>query len=298
MYVMLLLGMMVSALVFGIALVEFSPGRLVQVIQSAALVTIILNGVAMWKQEIRDPRRRPSVEPDPTFRESWDLFCQGTRTRRRLMIVGVGTMAFAMADVLLEPFGGQILSMSVAATTKLTALLALGGLFGFAYASKQIGAGADAYKMAQTGALVGLPAFLFVILAAPTGMQALFLLGNFMIGFGGALFGHGTLTATMQKAPDSQAGLAIGAWGAVQATAVGVGMALSGAIRDVVNVMVGAAEGVWGLASTATGYLAVYIIEIVLLVVTILAILPLVSRMRQRRPIESVTTDETHQSTV
>jgi BCD family chlorophyll transporter-like MFS transporter len=133
MYVTLLVGMMVSALVFGMALADFSPGRLVQVIQGAAVCAIVLNAVAMWKQE---PRRRHQSQtvraPDPTFRESWATFCESEHAVRRLVIVGLGTMAFGMADVLLEPYGGQVLNSSVSATTKLTALLALGGLLGFA----------------------------------------------------------------------------------------------------------------------------------------------------------------------
>ncbi len=284
MYVMLLVGMMLSALLFGAALRDFTPGRLVQVIQSAALITIVLNAAAMWKQETRNPPRgRAAPDPDPSFRESWAMFCSGDDTRRRLVIVGIGTMAFAMADVLLEPFGGQILSMSVAATTKLTALLALGGLIGFGFASRQVGRGADPYRMSQAGAVIGLPAFALVIAAAPLGVTALFLAGNFLIGFGGALFGHGTLTATMQRAPKAQAGLALGAWGAVQATAVGVAMATSGAIRDLVNVLWGAGEGLWGLGGAATGYFAVYAIEIALLLVTILAILPLIRGIGRKR---------------
>ena len=282
MYVMLLVGMIVSALLFGAALRNFSPGRLIQVIQGAALVTIVLNVVAMWKQETRQRRPKPTV-PDPTFRESWNEFCRGGQTRRRLAIVGLGSMAFAMADVLLEPFGGQVLSMSVAATTKLTALLALGGLIGFAFASRQVGRGADAYRMALLGALVGLPAFMLVIAAAPLGMTALFLAGNFLIGFGGALFGHGTLTATMQRAPASQSGLALGAWGAVQATAVGVAMAVSGALRDVVTTS-WSGNGFWGLGSEASGYFTVYAVEMALLVVTVVATLPLIRSLgRQRR---------------
>ncbi|MFM8465270.1 MAG: PucC family protein, partial [Burkholderiaceae bacterium] len=43
MYVMLLLGMMGSALMFGIALAEFSPGQLIRVIQAAAVLTLVLN---------------------------------------------------------------------------------------------------------------------------------------------------------------------------------------------------------------------------------------------------------------
>ena len=54
MYVMLLLGMIVSAFVFASVLEDFSPGRLIQVIQGCAITTMILNVLALWKQETRD----------------------------------------------------------------------------------------------------------------------------------------------------------------------------------------------------------------------------------------------------
>ncbi len=276
MYVMLLLGMIVSALVFGVALTDFSPGRLVQVIQSCAVAALVLNVVAMWKQETRRPARGAApAAPDPTFGESWARFCEGRHAVRRLVVVGLGTMAFGMADVLLEPFGGQVLQLTVATTTKLTALLAFGGLVGFGFAAHVLGRGADPYRMTRNGALVGLPAFSLVIGAAPLGLPSLFLLGNFLVGFGAAVFGHGTLTVTMSRAPKEQAGLALGAWGAVQATAAGVAMALSGPIRDVVNALVG--EGSWllGLPGAASGYVTVYAIELALLVVTVVAAQPL-----------------------
>jgi len=285
MYVMLLIGMMISALLFGAALRDFTPGRLVQVIQGAAVITIALNVIAMWKQELRNPPRgRVEVPQDPSFSESWAEFCKGEHARRRLAIVGIGTMAFAMADVLLEPFGGQVLSMTVASTTKLTALLALGGLLGFGWASRQVGQGADPYRIAQLGATLGVPAFALVIAAAPFGLISLFLAGNFLVGFGGALFAHGTLTATMNRAPKEQAGLALGAWGAVQATAVGVAMAMSGAIRDLVNWIWGASDGLWGLSGVAMGYFTVYAIEIGLLIITLLATLPLMRSKASRDP--------------
>lgn len=277
MYVMLLLGMMGSALIFGAVLANFSPGRLIQVIQGAAVTTMFLNLIALWKQETRRPRRGAApLAPDPSFRESWDSFCEGEHALRRLVVVGIGTMAFGMADILLEPFGGQVLHLSVGATTQLTALLALGGLLGFGYASRVLGRGGDPYRMANQGALIGLPAFALVILAAPWGASGIFLLGNFLIGFGGALFGHGTLTATMNRAPRHQAGLALGAWGAVQATAAGLGMAFSGTLRDLVNTLLGGYSGPWGLPGIANGYLTVYGIEMALLLVTIAATLPLV----------------------
>ena len=284
MYVMLLVGMIASALLFGAALADFSPGRLVQVVQGAAVLTVLFNIIAMWKQETRNPPRGAAPRaPDPSFSESWASFCQGEDAVRRLVIVGVGTMAFGMADILLEPFGGEVLHLTVAVTTKLTALLALGGLLGFGFASHVLGRGADPYRIAQRGAWIGLPAFALVIVAAPTGLTGLFLAGNFLIGFGGALFGHATLTATMNRAPKHQAGLALGAWGAVQATAAGVGMALSGVIRDLVNAANWTIEGPWGFASAAHGYIVVYLIEIALLVVTIAASVPLIRRLVARR---------------
>ncbi len=279
MYVMLLVGMIASALIFGVALADFSAGRLVQVIQSAAVASIVLNAVAMWKQETRRPPRGAAAPaPDPTFRESWARFCKGEHAVRRLVIVGLGTMAFGMADVLLEPYGGQVLNWTVAATTKLTALLALGGLLGFALASHALGPRSNPYRLAHNGALIGLPAFALVIIAAPFGLDGAFLIGNFLIGFGAAIFGHATLTATMSLAPREQAGLALGAWGAVQATAAGLALAFSGTIRDLVNAGFGTTGEVWGMARAAGGYITVYVIEIILLLVTIAALYPLIRR--------------------
>ena len=273
MYVMLLLGMIVSALGFGYALGNNSSGRLVQVISSCSLITMILNGVAMWKQETRNPPRgRRPATAEPTFSESWAKFCEGQDTVRRLVIVGIGTLAFGLAEVLLEPFGGQVLRLSIASTTKLTALLATGGLTGFAYASYVLNRGDDVYRVTQKGVIFGIPGFLFVLVAPRLELIVLFLVGNFLIGFGGAIFGHATLTATMNRATKSQAGIAIGAWGAVQATAAGLAMALSGVLRDVVNAIFSSnARG-----DVAIGYNAVYVLEIVLLVVTLWATIPLV----------------------
>ncbi len=284
MYVTLLVGMLISSLVFGYVLESFSPGQLVKVIQGAAVVTVLLNFIAMWQQETITRGQPQNTTPDPTFSESWKRFTSGSNAIRQLVIVGVGTLAFGMADVLLEPFGGHVLHLSVSATTKLTALLAFGGLLGFGLASRILGNGGDPYRMVLSGALVGLPAFAFVMLAAPLDITALFLLGNFMIGFGAALFGHGTLTATMNRAPADQAGLALGAWGAVQATAAGIAIAFSGVVRDLVNNAVAASNNeLWGIA---TGYVAVYATEMVLLVITVIAAYPLV-RNRVQTPAAS-----------
>ena len=71
MYVMLLLGMIVSALVFGIVLSDFSPGALIQVIQGCAVATLVLNVIALWKQEPRSRLRRGKLQETPSFSQAW-----------------------------------------------------------------------------------------------------------------------------------------------------------------------------------------------------------------------------------
>ncbi|QMW21518.1 PucC family protein [Sandaracinobacteroides saxicola] len=279
MYVMLLLGMIVSALAFGMALSDFSPGRLVQVIQAAALLTAVLNGVAVWKQE---PRRARSRAPEPVvrFKTAWRRLVGGEGALRHLVIVSLGTMAFSMEDVLLEPYGGQILGLAVAETTRLTAALAVGGLFGFALASHVLSRGADAFRLACAGVCIGIPAFVAVIAADSFDSAALFAFGTAAIGFGAGLFGHGTLTATMNRAAPGQAGLALGAWGSAQATAAGLAIALGGILRDLVASVSG---------DQALGYHAVYALEILLLGVTLAVAAPLLRPLLARsfgRPTE------------
>lgn len=267
MYFMLLVGMILSALMFGFLLQDFSPGALIRSIQGAAVLTLVLNVTALWKQEARTKRLGNPHEEDVDFVSALKLFTQGDQAMRRLFSVGVGTMAFSMGDVLLEPFGGEILRLAVSETTLLTALLALGGLTGFAWASHVLSRGADPFRMACSGAWVGVPAFMAILVSAPQASLLLFALGTLCIGFGAGLFGHGTLTATMNHAPPGQAGLALGAWGAVQATAAGLAMGLGGIIRDLMALVV----------DSGTAYASVYCLEVVLLLITLLAMNPLIA---------------------
>jgi BCD family chlorophyll transporter-like MFS transporter len=285
MYVMLLVGSIASALVFGALLQDFSPGRLVQVIQGAAVATLLLNAIALWKQEGRDPRRFSRPRSEPTFRQAWATFLDGGGARRRLLAIGLGTMAFGMQDVLLEPYGGQVLGMAVGDTTWLTATLAAGGLLGFGIASHVLGRGADPARMSAAGAWIGIPAFVAVILAALAHSVALFVSGALLIGLGAGVFGHGTLTLTMKHAPREQIGLALGAWGAVQATAAGIAVALGGIFRDLVGGLARSSAFGEALSGPATGYAFVYGLELVLLVAAIVVMTSLIDRRRtQPRP--------------
>ncbi|MBM7068599.1 PucC family protein [Actibacterium sp. 188UL27-1] len=277
-YVMFLVGMGVSAVIIGALLQDFSQLRLIQVVQGTAVVTILLNLVALWRQEIVKPMTKAErAEPRPKFTDAWADFARGGQAGRLLAVVAIGTMGFNMQDVLLEPYGGEILGLSVAATTMLTAVWAVGALAGFGYAARLLGQGHDAYRMAARGILVGIGAFSAVVFAAPLNSPALFFAGAIGIGFGGGLFAVATLTAAMTMPAHGIAGrgLALGAWGAAQATAAGISIFLGGAIRD----LVGATQWTEQLGP-ATAYSVVYHVEIGLLFLTLAALGPLVRTAR------------------
>jgi BCD family chlorophyll transporter-like MFS transporter len=279
-YVMLLAGVLVSSLGFGALLADFKQVKLIQVIQGAGLLTMVFNLVALWKQEARDPALTSVLigTAIPKFRESWRAYTADGRATRLLVIVGLGTAAFGMQDILLEPYGGHILKLSVAGTATLTALLAGGALAALALASRWLYHGGDPYGLAAISCVAGMFGFAGVILAEPRHSDLLFRFGAILIGFGGGGFSVATLIAAMGLESNEQNGLALGAWGAVQATAGGLSIALGGLLSDTVTAL--AANGVItpALMSPALGYNVVYSLEVLLLIATLVVMAPLLRR--------------------
>ena len=277
-YVMLLLGMTVSALVLSALLEEYSAKRLIEVIQGAAVVTIALNFIALWKQEARNPKLTAHDREYPTFSEMWESFSEGQRTMRLMIAVGLGAAGFSMQEILLEPYGAQVLGLSVSATTMLTALFAVGTLLGLALASRLLSRNTDPMRVAGYGVLLGIFAFGAIVYSAPIESAFLFRLGTTLIGAGGGLFVVGTMTKSMAMVRDGNSGIAVGAWSAVYATATGLGLAIGGYLKDGVSSL--AASGGLGNAfdQISVGYIFVYHIEILLLFCALVAIGPLVGR--------------------
>lgn len=281
-YVMLLVGMTIAAFTIGNLLAYFTATKLVQVIQGAAVLTIVLNIVALWKQEARNTAVTMSSEPNASFADIWASFTSQPNTKRLLLAIGLGAMAFAMQDALLEPYGGEILGLSVGSTTALTGAWAMGALVAFAYCANRLSAGSDPLRLAGFGAVAGVAAFLMTLFAAPLSSASLLFVGASIIGFGTGLFSVGTMIAAMGLAQKGSEGLALGAWGAVQASCAGLGIAFGGLIRDGMAYFA-MADGLGStLADRATGYGTVYCLEILLLLVTLVVLGPVIGLGRSQ----------------
>lgn len=282
MYVMMLFGALISAVVLGTLLRDFTPMRLIQVIQGAAVFTVVCNFVALWKQEARGPSTLVVGDEvlRPKFREAWQTFVAGGNAVRLLVATGLGFFAFNMQDVLLEPYGGEILGWSVAQTTSLTGIAAAGALLAFIVAARMLERGSDPVRVAALGAVIGVVSFVAVIFAAPLNSSGMFLGGTFLMGMGEGLFAVGTLSTAMGIRDATQHGIALGAWGAVFATSEGLSMTVAGLIRDALTRAVADGSITGPLADPSVPYSVVYHIETLLLFSTLVALGPLVRLVR------------------
>ena len=277
-YSMLLVGMIVSSTVFGLVLSAFSPQRLIQMVQGCAVMVAVLNLASLWKQEARGAKR--GRREAGGFAQSWRTLMKQPQMRRFLWTLGLGTLAFNMQDIVLEPYAAEILKLDVGMTSALTALSSGGALLAFMLSARWLSGGLHACRLASLGVLLGLPAFAMVIFSGPLEAAWLFRIGVGLIGFSGGLFSVGMLVTAMSLGDARLGGLVVGTWGAVQATSAGAAMALGGALRDGVSVL--AMSGALGeaLVTPITAYSFVYHLEIYLLFVVLVALGPMLRSSR------------------
>lgn len=263
---MLILGTVISAIIVSALLVEYSHQRLIQVMQGSAVTFVILTVIALWQQE----RLRPdgSIDSDlETVRVRLSLWesvrlLGGQKVLQGLFgVIFIATMAFATHDVLLEPYGGQVLDMSVSATMQLTALWGVAMIVGVLLAAWFLWRQISPALLIGLGCAVGLMGFGIISYASDAALVEPFRVGVSLISMGRGLFLVGSVILVMSLTDVSHAGLFLGVWGIVQGIAQGIGTIGGGLIRDVAQYQTG---------SVVLGYTVVYTTSLVLLLSVIL----------------------------
>lgn len=275
-WMMLVLGTIVSSLVMSVLLQRYSHPQLISVMQGSAIVFVLLAWLALHNQERLKPNGQlaTTVEDVPIRATLWQSLrvLAGQRALRGLFVVlFVATTAFGTHDVLLEPFGAQVLGMSVSATTQLTAFWGVAMLLAIALAGVWLRQRRSPLLLIGGGCLVGVAGFMLVNLSIPTHSTAVFRSGVWAIGMGRGLFLVGSVTLVMSLADSGHVGLFLGLWGVMQALAQGIGLLGGGVLRDTI-----------GAVDIAAGYAAVYGLSGVLLLLA-LALLGALRLGRQLR---------------
>ncbi len=253
-WVMLVLGTVVGSLLIGQLLITYNHIRLIQVMQGSAVIFIALTFVSMVGQE----RMRPNGElvdvAEPvrvreTLGQQVRLLAAQAPLRNLFVVLFLATTGFATHDVLLEPYGGQVLGMTITQTTRLTALWGLGMLLAIGAAAWMLWRGRSAVPLIALGCLLGVAGFLTVALASEAALVNQFRAGVALIGMGRGLFIVGGLALVMALVDKNHAGLFLGLWGISQALAQGCGTIAGGLTRDIVQRVSG---------DVALGYTTVY----------------------------------------
>lgn len=201
---------------------------------------------------------------------AYRVLLQNPSARRFFVYLLLVLVSIHAQDVLLEPFGGQVLGMEVAQTTRLSAIWGVGvliTLLGGIEVIRRIGKKA----CANWGAAIAALAFLFVIMvglvhASPVAVASfnivmIFQSAVFLLGLGGGLMTVSNLSYMLEMTIPQAAGLYMGAWGVANFTGQALGNILSGFIRDSVFRLSG---------NIPAGYMIVFGLEMIGLIAAIL----------------------------
>lgn len=260
-WLMLILGTVVSAVVVSALLTDYSHRRLIEVMQGAAIIFVVLTVISLWRQE----RLRPDgsiISVNQVVRVRLSLWESVKMLgRQRVMqglffVIFIAMMAFATHDVLLEPYGGQVLGMSVSATMALTALWGAATVVGVLLAAVLIWRKQSPALLIGLGSMIGFVGFGVISMASNVAGVEWFRMGVGLVSLGRGLFLVGSVFLVMTLADVSHAGLFLGVWGIVQALAQGIGIIGGGLMRDLVQLATG---------DVALGYTMVYTTALALL---------------------------------
>jgi MFS transporter, BCD family, chlorophyll transporter len=156
-------------------------------------------------------------------------------------------------DVLLEPFGGDVLGMPIAATARLTSIWGVGffiTMLGGLWVVRRMGKKAAA----NVGAVIAALGFALIIVSGIAQSTSILWGAVFVLGLGGGLMTVSNLSFMLDMTVAQAAGLYIGAWGVANFAGQAVGNIASGLIRDVAYRLTG---------SEMVGYSTVFALEIV-----------------------------------
>jgi BCD family chlorophyll transporter-like MFS transporter len=230
---MMVAGIVISAITVGKFLDPYSPQRLLWVAGFVGLAAVLLATLATFRLE-RQAGRFAKTEkqgPPPDFRAAMREIWEEKSARRFTIFIFVSMIAFSMQDLILEPFGGLIFSMTPGQSTQLGGQhqggILLGmivtGICGSAFTG---GGHRDLKSWVVVGCLASAAALGALALAAVAGPPWPIGINVFVLGVGNGVFAVaaiGTMMGLAGAGETTREGVRMGVWGASQAIAFGLG---------------------------------------------------------------------------
>ncbi len=263
-WVMMIVGFIVTAGVAGHLLDPFSPGRLVAIATAVSVLAFVLTLLAVWNVEgqaasgVTDLKLESRSKPE--FRKVLAEVWAEPQARRFTIFVFVSMLAYSTQDLILEPFAGSVFGYTPGESTQLAGVQHSGVLIGMllvAFAGS-IGKGSRTGSLrAWTigGCIASSLALVSLAVAGLIGPIWPLRVSVFALGAANGAFAVAAIASMMALAgrgKESREGIRMGLWGAAQAIAFGLGGFLGALATDVTRLV---------FHSPGSAYAVVFLVE-------------------------------------
>jgi MFS transporter, BCD family, chlorophyll transporter len=257
MWMMMIAGIVVTAITAGHFLDPYSPERLVEVTASVAAVALCVSVLAVIGVEGDGEGigAEAEVTRRQSFREALRRTWSDPDARRFTLFVFVSMIAYSTQDLILEPFAGAIFGLSPGESTSLAGLQHAGVFVGMALAgflgSGRFGATRVSLRTWTIGGCVASALALWaLVLAAIVGPAWPLKPSVFALGAANGIFAVAAIGSMMMLASEGhkeQEGVRVGLWGAAQAVGFALGGFLGTLGVDVARVALDAAAPAYAI---------------------------------------------------
>lgn len=268
-WTMMIAGFVISTAITSLLLEPYSPQRLGLVVTGVAAVTLVVTWLATWRLETG--RRTPAPEVQVPFRAALADVWADPVAKAFTGFIFVAMVAYAMQDLILEPFAGLRFGYTVAESTRLASMQHSGALLGMV-GMGILGTLTGGHRAAalRIWTVIGCSASALALAGLGVGAgvgETWPLKANvFALGLANGVFTVAAIGMMMERAGSGgpgKEGIRMGLWGAAQAMAFALGGFLGAAGVDMGRLAGLAPHGAFSISFTvealvflAAGYMA------------------------------------------
>jgi len=227
-WTMLLVGIIMTGIGTSFVLGEYSFDALVTLFTVGGTIAVSFALIALIGQE-----KRQKIEISRTktqFVDALRTVVSSKHSRLFAIFLLLSMFSFFMQDVILEPFGGEVLGLSLAETTRFNVYMGIGLISSMLFGGMVLIPRKGKRWVTEVGCWIMVGAFAALSTSALGEMKGGLPWIIAALGLGSGLFTVGGVALMMDMTSSAHTGLFVGAWTLVQALAKGPASLASGGL--------------------------------------------------------------------